>query len=56
MGYTEIEAVQAPTSTDGTESHLEFEEAPGDIDTLFEEVDLFSTALIQGGCTNGVTL
>ena len=27
-------------------------EAPATTDILFEEVDLFSTALIQGGCTN----
>jgi hypothetical protein len=26
------------------------------IEHLFEEVDLFSTALIQGGCTSGVVL
>ncbi|MBC8988724.1 MULTISPECIES: hypothetical protein [Micromonospora] len=25
------------------------------IEGLFEEVDLFSTALIQGGCTGGFT-
>lgn len=56
MEKTKIESVQAPPSVNEAGYRVDSGEAPGDIDALFEEVDLFSTALIQGGCTDGVTL
>lgn len=34
------------------ESNVEALDNSDSVDALFEEVDLFSTALIQGGCTN----
>ncbi|MFE9561667.1 hypothetical protein ACFYM0_11205 [Streptomyces sp. NPDC006487] len=56
MKEMKIEIVQAPKSANEPGLHAESAETSGGIDALFEEVDLFSTALIQGGCTDGVTL
>lgn len=43
------------TVTDLSQQEIEQPEPETDLNDLFEEVDLFSTALIQGGCTDQPT-
>jgi hypothetical protein len=55
MGETKFEAAQASSSTDESRVGSVSDDSV-EVDAMFEEVDLFSTALIQGGCTDGVKL